>query len=137
MIFVRSLDEAERRDLKRLVRREVGRVSERIRMILLSSRGYTVPQIAVIFECDEATVRTWIERFDADGLEGLRDRPRDHPPGDGGGARCVWLPLWLLDGGDRGGAPHPALPSGPESDHGAHPARPGLPLASPPPRPAN
>jgi len=66
--------------MKRLARREVGRVSERIRMILLSSRGYTVPQIAEIFECDEATVRNWIERFEAEGVEGLRDRPRPGRP---------------------------------------------------------
>lgn len=80
MIFVRSLPEKERRELKQLARGEVGRVSERIRMILLSSRGYTVPQIAAIFECDEATVRSWIERFEAQGVDGLRDRPRGGRP---------------------------------------------------------
>lgn len=80
MIFVRPLDEQERQQLKRLARREVGRVSERIRMILLSSRGYTVPQIAAIFECDEATVRTWIERFEAGGAAGLQDHPRSGRP---------------------------------------------------------
>lgn len=57
MVFVRPVDGGERRELKRLARREVGRVSERIRIILLSSRGYNVPRIAEIFECDEATVR--------------------------------------------------------------------------------
>ena len=80
MIFVRPLQEKERRELKQVARREVGRVSERIRMVLLSSRGYTVPQIAAIFECDQATVRNWIERFEADGMEGLRDRPRAGRP---------------------------------------------------------
>jgi transposase len=80
MIFVRPLQEQDRRGLKRLVRREVGRVSERIRMVLLSSRGYTVPQIATIFECDEATVRTWVERFEAGGVEGLQDCPRSGRP---------------------------------------------------------
>src|ERR671922_2132366 len=76
MIFVRPLQEQERQQLKRLLRREVGRVSERLRAILLSSRGYTVPQIAAIFECDEATVREWIRRFEDGGVAGLRDRPR-------------------------------------------------------------
>jgi len=80
MVFVRPLEEQERQQLKRLARREVGRVSERIRMILLSSRGYTVSQIAQVFECDDATVRSWIERFSADGVEGLRDRPRAGRP---------------------------------------------------------
>jgi len=76
MIFVRPLSEEEHQHLKRLARQEVGRVSERIRMVLLSSRGYTVPQIAHIFECDEATVRHWIARFEAEGVRALRDRPR-------------------------------------------------------------
>lgn len=76
MMFVRPLSEQERQELKRLARREVGRVSERIRIILLSSKGYTVPQIADIFECDVASVRAWIERFEAEGVKGLHDRPR-------------------------------------------------------------
>jgi transposase len=76
MIHVRPLDERERAELKRLARREVGRVSERIRMILLSTKGYSVPQIADIFECDQASVRSWIERFEAQGVKGLYDRPR-------------------------------------------------------------
>lgn len=57
MVFVRTLSEAERVALRQGVRREVGRVSERMRAVLLSARGYAVPQIAGIFECDEATVR--------------------------------------------------------------------------------
>lgn len=76
MMFVRALNEGERQELKRLARREVGRVSERIRMILLSSKGYSVQQIADIFECDHASVRAWIERFEAEGVMGLHDRPR-------------------------------------------------------------
>jgi transposase len=76
MMFVRPLNDQERQELKRLARREVGRVSERIRIILLSNKGYTVPQIADIFECDQASVRNWIERFEAEGVRGLYDRPR-------------------------------------------------------------
>jgi transposase len=80
MVYVRSLSEAERGELKRRARREVGRVSERIRMVLLSDRRYSVPQIATIFECSEATVRGWLTRFNADGLAGLADRPRAGRP---------------------------------------------------------
>ena len=81
MIHVGPLNERERVELKRLARREVGRVSERIRMILLSTKGYSVQQIADIFECDGASVRAWIERFEAEGVRGLHDRPRcGRPP---------------------------------------------------------
>ena len=76
MVFVRTLADAERQELRRLARREVGRVSERMRAILLSGRGYTVPQIAAIFECDEVTVREWIHRYEAEGAAGLKDRPK-------------------------------------------------------------
>lgn len=76
MMYIRPLDERERGELKRLARREVGRVSERIRMILLSSKGYSVQQISDIFECDPSSVRAWIERFQAEGVKGLHDRPR-------------------------------------------------------------
>jgi transposase len=88
MIFVRPLSDEERRVLPQLARTEVGRVSERIHMVLLSSRGYAVPQIAAIFECDEATVRTWLARFEAAGVDGVRDRPRSgRPPKADAGAR--------------------------------------------------
>jgi transposase len=80
MLFVRPLTDDERRVLQRLARTEVGRVSERMHMVLLSGRGYAVPQIAAIFDCDEATVRTWLGRFEADGVDGLRDRPRSGRP---------------------------------------------------------
>jgi transposase len=80
MIFVRPLTDDERGILQRLARTEVGRVSERMHMVLLSGRRYPVPQIAAIFDCDEATVRTWLGRFEADGVDGLRDHPRSGRP---------------------------------------------------------
>jgi transposase len=80
MVYVRALREPERQALRQEARRAVGRVAERIRMILLSSRGYSVPEIARIFECEEATVREWIRRFEAEGLPGLKDRPRRGRP---------------------------------------------------------
>ena len=80
MIYVRPLTDDERRLLRQLARTEVGRVSERMHMVLLSSRAYPVPQIAAIFACDEATVRTWLGRFEAEGIDGLRGRPRAGRP---------------------------------------------------------
>lgn len=74
------MTEQERGELKRGTRREVGRVSERMHAVLLSARGYDVGQIASILEYDEATVRRWIERFEAKGLEGLQDLPRSGRP---------------------------------------------------------
>jgi transposase len=80
MSGIGPLDESERRRLKLVARRAVGRVSERIRMVLLSSRGYSAAQIAAIFECEEATVRHWLERYRTEGESGLHDRPRSGRP---------------------------------------------------------
>jgi transposase len=86
MVRVRPLTEQERRELKSGARREVGRVSERMHAVLLSARGYEVGQIAAILEYDEATIRRWLERFEAEGLEGLQDRPRPGRPRSAGAA---------------------------------------------------
>ena len=76
----RRLGADERRELRRLARREVGRVSERLHMVLLADRGFSVAQIATIYECSEATVRQWLGRFEAGGVEALRDLPRSGRP---------------------------------------------------------
>ena len=80
MIYVRELTDEERQALKRLTRQAVGRVSQRAQMILLSAQRRTVPEIARIFEMSEATVRFWIERFNAEGPDGLFDEPRSGRP---------------------------------------------------------
>ena len=81
MIYVRQPTEAERAELKRMTRQEVGRVSQRAQMVLLSAQRRTVPEIAALFETSRATVRLWLRRFDTAGPAGLRDEPRSGRPG--------------------------------------------------------
>jgi transposase len=76
MVRIGPLSEDERKVLRGLRRRAVGRVAERAQMVLLSARGYTVPQIAEIFEVGEDTVRTWLHRYQERGPDGLADCPR-------------------------------------------------------------
>jgi transposase len=76
MLLVGSLAETERQQLQRGARREVGRVAERMRAVLLSSRGHSVRQVAEILEYDVATVRSWIQRFGDPASPGLHDLPR-------------------------------------------------------------
>jgi transposase len=77
------LPDEQRRALLTLRRRAVGRVSMRAQMVPLSARGYSVPQIAEIFEVGEEVVRTWLHRFQQAGPDGLVDRPRPgRPPTD-------------------------------------------------------
>ena len=57
-------------------------------MILLSSKGYPVPQIAEISDYDRDTVRAWIKRYLESGVDGLHDAKRSgHPPKGGKAAR--------------------------------------------------
>jgi transposase len=89
MVKIGPLGEEPRRTLERLRRRAVGRVSQRAHMVLLSTRGYTVSQIATIFDVGEDTVRTWLHRYQQDGVDGLADCPRPGRPLTVGLARSV------------------------------------------------
>lgn len=82
MIFVRLTDE-QRQELQRVSRQAVGRVALRAQMVLLSDRGYSVPAIAEIHHCGGDVVRTWLHRYQQEGVPGLEDEPRSgRPPND-------------------------------------------------------
>lgn len=80
MIYVRPPTDEEQHELKRMTRQEVGRVSERAHMILLSAQRRTVPEVSTIFGVSQATVRLWIRCFDLEGPDGLRDDARRGRP---------------------------------------------------------
>lgn len=80
MIYARQATDEELQELKRMTRQEVGRVSKRAQMILLSVRRKTVPEIADFLDVCCATVRFWIDRFNAAGPAGLYDRERSGRP---------------------------------------------------------
>jgi len=83
MVKIGPLTDGQRRDLERVRRRAVGRVSQRAHMVLLSARGYTVQPIAEIFAVGEDVVRGWLHRYQREGPPGLDDRPRPgRPPRD-------------------------------------------------------
>ena len=109
MVRVRPLSEQERGELKKGARREVGRVSERMHAVLLSARGYDIGQISSILDYDEATVRRWIERFEAEGLEGLQDRPRSGRPRSAGAAAQETARRAMESGPEACGHPGVAL----------------------------
>jgi hypothetical protein len=80
VIFVRSVSQKEEAELRRMTRQEIGRVSQRAHMILLSLEQRTVPEISKIFAVNRATVRYWIEQFDVYGPAGLHDGSRRGRP---------------------------------------------------------
>jgi transposase len=71
-------DAREERRIRRLARSRLGPRDRilRARMVALSWAGQRVPDIAAALACHPKTVRARLARFDADGVDGLRDRPR-------------------------------------------------------------
>jgi len=80
MLYVRQATDEERQELNRMVRQEVGRVSRRAQIVLLSMRRKKVPEIADIFGVSRATVRFWLRRFNELGPPGLYDEERSGRP---------------------------------------------------------
>lgn len=57
------------------------RLRTRAQMILLASeQGMTAPAIAGIVRENDQTVRNWLKRYEAEGVEGLTDAPRPGSP---------------------------------------------------------
>jgi transposase len=81
-LTVRSLSPGEHAELDALYRRTRHvRLRSRAQMILLArEQGMIASEIATIVRCSEQTVRNWIRRFNAEGTEGLRNRPQPREP---------------------------------------------------------
>ena len=82
MLQLRPLTVEEHTTITRLrqSRTEAARLVERARIIWLASQGWRVPAIAVELRLTERTVRLWLKRFNAAGLDGLGDAPRPGCP---------------------------------------------------------
>jgi len=48
---------------------------KRCHMVLLKSQGYTSKQVAAILGGCQVVVNTWLDRFEAEGIEGLGNKP--------------------------------------------------------------
>jgi transposase len=97
MIYARQPGEGERIELQRMLRRAVGRVSQRAHLILLSAQRRTVPELASFFGMSRATVRFWIRRFNVHGPAGLYDAPRSGRPRQLGPQGLATMMLLLQD----------------------------------------
>jgi transposase len=78
--FVRArppLDDGEERKVRKLAgaRHAPADWGERARIVALSWDGLAVPAIAGRLGCHPNRVRRWLHRFNADGIDGLGDRP--------------------------------------------------------------
>ena len=85
-----ELTESERVELERRAREATAPWHEvqRARFVLYTANGQPDEQIAARLDCTRECVGKWRRRFQADRLEGLKDkpragRPRRFPPGAG------------------------------------------------------
>ncbi len=75
-----QLSKEQRAELTQVSRQAVGRVALRAQMVLLSERGYSVPEIARVHDCGTDVVRGWLHRYEEQGVAGLEDEPRSGRP---------------------------------------------------------
>lgn len=75
-----QLNDSQREALRQMARQAVGRVSERAHFVLMRDQNMTQAQIADVMNYEVRTVRRWLKRFDADGMDGLYDQPKTGRP---------------------------------------------------------
>jgi len=81
-IELRTISDEEHTELGELYdKTKKVRIRTRAQMILLAAeQKLTAPQIAEIVQKNDQTVRRWIRRFNAEGVNGLLDVPRPGAP---------------------------------------------------------
>lgn len=81
-LTVRPLTDEETGAIARLAhsRTAPARTVERAQIVWRAAAGARVPAIARALGVTEATVRTWLTRFNAQGVDGLQDAPRSGRP---------------------------------------------------------
>jgi transposase len=81
-LTLRPLTDEESRTIERLARSRTdpARAVERARIVWHAHQGQRVPAIARALGVDEQTVRLWLTRFNARGVDGLSDAPRSGRP---------------------------------------------------------
>lgn len=55
-------------------------IAMRLRLVILACQGQTTPQIVTATGISRRRVQEWVRRYNAQGVEGLRDRPRSGQP---------------------------------------------------------
>lgn len=78
---VRKVSEAEYFELDQIYRvTNSAEMRTRCHIVLLSSEGYSTAEIARLVRFSEDRVLYWIDRYEAEGVAGLEDRPRSGRP---------------------------------------------------------
>jgi len=77
MRYVRKINQEQVEYLREVSRRGRNyRERERAKAILLSYKGYNVTVLSDIFEVSRATITNWLDAWEARGMKGLKDLPK-------------------------------------------------------------
>ena len=99
-------------ELRRLARLEAdGRVSCRILALANALDGMSREQAAKQAGMDRQTLRDWVIRFNAEGIDGLRDRPRSGRPAFLDEGQMAAFKALVLRGPNRGKRPTNQAPA--------------------------
>ncbi|MDX2039934.1 MAG: helix-turn-helix domain-containing protein [Acidobacteriota bacterium] len=79
--FIKSLTEAQQQRLKEIQKSDpTHRIRMRAHAVLLSARGYSLDQIADIYQQDRDRVSLWLDWWEEYQYDGLADDPKSGRP---------------------------------------------------------
>ena len=87
-----------------LASRREGRVCIRL-MAIIACGSHPEVTVAQVFGFSRESVRQWLRRFRAQGVEGLEDQPRGHNPRKLSPEQCAQVARWLENGVDNDANP--------------------------------
>ena len=69
------------KELKTLYRsQDNARLARRIHAVYLASKGWSCPEIMTIMGSGRRTIQQWVHKYNKDGIDGLREKPRPGQP---------------------------------------------------------
>ncbi len=86
VLYVRIISEEEWKQLRKWLERSAEDLRHRAEVVVLSNRGYTIPEIARKTGYNPANLRKWVRRFNDYGVEGLKTHHH-------GGPRITFKPV--------------------------------------------
>lgn len=81
MKFVSPLNEATSKELRRILHDDHSAARrERAHAVLVSNKGFSLDDLARIFDRDRDTISSWLTRWEERAYDGLSDEPRSGRP---------------------------------------------------------
>ena len=79
--FIQQLTQSQVQRLEELRDRgDHPRTRHRAHAVLLSFQGSSVNELVIIFQTNRNTISSWLDRWEAEGFDGLADKPRCGAP---------------------------------------------------------